>query len=93
MICIPISRPTYVYDDNVSVIHNTSKPKLTLNKKCHEIAIHAIWNSLAIRKFLTFYIRSEDNLADLFVDKKEIIGKNRKYHIAQVLCDIYDENT
>ena len=38
MMCIPISGASYVNGDNVSVIHNTSKPESTLKKKCNAIA-------------------------------------------------------
>ena len=43
MMCILISRPTYTYADNMSVIHNTSKPESIL-------AYHAICESVAMGK-------------------------------------------
>ena len=34
---ILISGPSDIYGDNMSVIHNASKPKLTFKKKCNAI--------------------------------------------------------
>ena len=64
MISIPISGASYVYRDNTSVIHNTSKPESTLKKKYNMIANHAIHESVAMGKTLTTHIRSENNTAD-----------------------------
>jgi hypothetical protein len=33
MMGVPIAGPTYVYGDNMSVIHNTQQPESTLKKK------------------------------------------------------------
>ena len=33
MMGIPISGPSYIYGDNMSVIHNTQRPDSTLKKK------------------------------------------------------------
>ena len=51
MIDIPISGPTYIYEDKMSVIHNASKPESTLKKKCNAIAYHAIHKSVATREY------------------------------------------
>ena len=48
MMGIPISGASYVHGDNMSVIHNTSKPESTLKKKCSAIAYHAIHESVAM---------------------------------------------
>ena len=37
---VKIDGPTYVYGDNMSVIHNTSKPKSVLKKKSKPICYH-----------------------------------------------------
>ena len=34
----PISEPTYIWRDNMSVIHNTQHPDSTLKKKPNQIA-------------------------------------------------------
>jgi hypothetical protein len=41
MVGVPISGPTYVYGDNMSVIHNTQRPESTLKKKSNSICYHA----------------------------------------------------
>ena len=35
MMGVPISGPSFIYGDNMSVIHNTQRPKSTLKKKAH----------------------------------------------------------
>ena len=42
MISIPIPGPSYIYGNNMLVIHNTSKPELMLKKKYNSIDYHAI---------------------------------------------------
>jgi hypothetical protein len=66
MMGIPIAGPTYIYGDNtMSVIHNTQRPELTLNKKSSSICYHYMRESVAMGESLTGHIRSEDNPADL----------------------------
>ena len=75
----------------MSIIHSTSKPESTLTKKCHTIAYHVVWKSVAIGESLTGQIRLEDNPADLLT--KVVTGEKRKYAMSLVLCDIFDGNT
>jgi hypothetical protein len=42
MMGIPISGPSYVYGDNMSVIHNTQRPEFTLKKKSNFVCYHAV---------------------------------------------------
>ena len=44
-----IDGPTYVYGDNMSVIHNTSKPESVLNKKSNYICYHFLREAVAMR--------------------------------------------
>jgi hypothetical protein len=37
MMGIPVNEPTYIYGENMSVIHNTQRPELTLKKKSSSI--------------------------------------------------------
>eukprot|EP00957_Ditylum_brightwellii_P049087 3724612-Ditylum_brightwellii.AAC.1 len=48
MMGVPISGPTFIYGDNMSVIHNTSKPESQLSKKCNSICYHAVRESVAM---------------------------------------------
>ena len=34
---VPLTGPTYIYGDNMSVIYNTSRPEWTLKKKSNSI--------------------------------------------------------
>ena len=54
---IPILGALYIYEDNMSVIHNTSKQESTLKKKCNEITYDAIFESVAMAELLTRHIR------------------------------------
>ena len=42
MMGIPVNTPTYIYGDNMSVIHNTSKPESVLRKKANSVCYHYI---------------------------------------------------
>ena len=61
----PVTRPSYIYGDNMSVIHNMQRPESTLKKKSNSICYQAIWKSVAMGESLTGHIRTEHNLADL----------------------------
>ena len=67
----------------MSVIHNTSKPKSTLKKKCNAIAYHAIHESMAMEETLTGHIRSEDKLADLLT--KVVTGHKCRFGVIGVV--------
>ncbi len=45
MMGMPVKESSYVYGDNMSVVNNTSKPKLTLKKKSNSICYHAVFVS------------------------------------------------
>ena len=77
---IPISGASDVCGDDMSVIHNTSKPESTLKKKCYAIAYHAINESAAMEETLTGHKRSEDNPADLLT--KLITGHKHKHLVS-----------
>ena len=40
MMGVRIESPIYIYGDNMSVIHNTSKPESTLKKKANSVCYH-----------------------------------------------------
>jgi hypothetical protein len=89
---IPIEGPTYVFADNMSVVHNTQRPESTLNKKSNSICYHAVRESVAMGEMLTSHIPTEDNIAD--IGTKIIPGGRKRDHlVGQVLYDIADEHT
>ena len=46
---VPLTGPTYVYGDNMSVIYNISRPESTLKNKSNSICYHAVRKALATR--------------------------------------------
>ena len=65
MMGVPISGPTYVYGDNMSVIYNTQRPESTLKKKSNSIAYHACRESVVMGESKTGHVSSVNNPADL----------------------------
>ena len=64
MMGIPLNTPTYVYGDNMSVIHNTSKPESTLKKKANSVCYHYIRECIAAGEALTAHIATHQNPSD-----------------------------
>ena len=89
MMGIPLSGPTYVYGDNKSQMTNSSRPELTLKKKCNSICYHAIRKSVAMGETLLTHIRTGENLAD-FLTKTTSCTKRRKL-VRGVVHDIYND--
>jgi hypothetical protein len=58
MMGVPLSGPTYIYGDNKSQVTNSSRPELTLIKKCNSICYHAIRESVAMGETLLTHIRT-----------------------------------
>ena len=65
MMGVRISGPTYIYGDNMSVIHNTQRLESTLRKKSNLICYHAVRESVAMGESLTGHIPTAENCADL----------------------------
>ena len=65
MMGIKIDGPTYVYGDNMSIIHNTSKPESVLKKKSNSICYHFVREAVAMRECLTKHVPTAINWADL----------------------------
>ena len=58
MMGVPLTGPTYVYGNNMSVIYNTSQPKSTLNKKSNSICYHAVREAVASGECLTTHCKT-----------------------------------
>ena len=91
MMGVPISGPSYIYGDNMSVIHNTQRPESTLQKKSNAICYHAIRESVAMGECLTCHIPTHENVADL-ATKILPGGRKRNHLISLVLHDINDHD-
>ena len=88
MMGVKIDGPTYVYGDNMSVIHNTSNPESVLKKKSNSICYHFVIESVAMRECLTTHVPTAINWSDLLI--KVLFGKKRRELVQGVLFDIYD---
>ena len=65
MMGIFISGPSYINGDNMSVIHDTSRPESVLRMKSNLVCYHAVHESVAMSKSLVGHIPSKENIADL----------------------------
>ena len=88
MMGVPIDGPTYVYGDNMSVVHNTSKPESLLKKKSNSICYHFVREAVAMGECLIAHVRTENNWADLLT--KVLFGRKRRRLVGGILFDIYD---
>ena len=90
MMGVPISGPTFVYGDNMSVINNTTKPESTLKKKSNQICYHACRESVAMGESLMSHIPTNENVADI-ATKLIPAGQKREYLVSKLLADISDD--
>ena len=86
MMGIPIDNLSYIYGDNMSVIHNTQKPESTLKKKSNQVCYHAVRESVAMGESLTGHVPTNDNPADIAT--KIIAGGIKRARLVDML--LYD---
>ena len=89
MMGVEVFGPTYIYGDNMSVVHNTSKPESMLKKKSNSICYHFVREAVAMRECLVSHIPTAKNVADLLT--KVLFGRRRRELVSAVLADVYDE--
>jgi hypothetical protein len=89
MIGISLSGPTYIYGENESQVTSSSRPELTLKKKCNSICYHAIHESVAMGETLLTHIWTGENLADFLT--KTISGAKCRKLVSEVVHDIYND--
>ena len=65
MMGIPCEDPTFVYDDNKSVLANTFMPRYTLKKRMNLLSYHFIREGCARDEWRTAYVNTNFNLAYL----------------------------
>ena len=87
---VPISGPSLIYKDNMSVIHNTQLPDSTLKKKSNSIGYHMIRESLEMKESLTGHVPSVENPADIFT-KVVPGGSKQKHLIGRMLHELYEQ--
>jgi hypothetical protein len=89
MMGVALSGPTYIYGDNMSVIHNTQRPESTLKKKSNSICYHAVRESVAMGESITGHVSTHNNPADI-ATKVLPGGQKRNGLIGLVLYDLTD---
>ena len=90
MMGVPVSGPSYIYWDNMSVIHNTQCPEFTLRGRNNSIFYHTMRESVAMGELLMTHIPKNDNPLNLMM--KVLAGQNRRNFVSNFLYDIYDEH-
>ena len=88
MMGVPIYGPSYIYGDNMLVIHNTQLPDSTLKKKSNYIFYHAVHEYVVMGDSLTGHVGTNENCADL--DTKILYGGKCRFHVSNLLYNIYD---
>ena len=84
---VPLSGFSYVYGDNMSVIHDTQRPESTILRKSKYIFYRAVRENVAIGETNTAHISTHDNGSDLLT--KVLYGAKRKKFVGEILYDIY----
>ena len=80
---VAISGPSYIYGNNMSVIHNTQRPESMLEKKSNSICFHAICDAVSMGKCLTGHVSTHNNHAD--ISRKVIPGGRKRDHLVGLL--------
>ena len=88
MMGVPLTGPTYVYGDNMSVIYNTSRPESTLMKKSNSICYHDVRKAVASGECLTTNCMTGENYSDMM--SKFIYGQKNRDNVSRILYDIWD---
>jgi hypothetical protein len=65
MMGVALSGPTFVYGDNMSVVHNNQRPESVLKNKSNSIFYHAVLESAAMGESIIGHVPSVDNPADI----------------------------
>jgi hypothetical protein len=61
MIGVPLSGPSLIYGDNMSVIHNTQRPESVLKKKSNAICYHLVREAVAMEECLTGHVSTQSS--------------------------------
>ena len=88
MMSVPLTVPTYVYGDNMSVIYNTSRPESTLKKKSNSICYHAVREAVASGECLTSHCKTGDNYYEIM--NKVLYRQKKRDNVSHILYDIWD---
>jgi hypothetical protein len=87
MFGVPISGPTSVFCDNQSVVHNSTAPESTLNKKQNTICYHCVREAAAAKIICVAKEDTETNLADILT--KPLVHQKRKNLLQHIMYGLY----
>ena len=87
MMGIPLEEATHVLADNMSVVHNTSRPESTLKKKSNSIVYHFIRESATASEIQISHVESKENISDMLT--KIQTGPERKQLAQMVLYEAF----
>jgi hypothetical protein len=90
MMDVGISGHSYIYGNNMSILHNTQRPESMLKKKSNSICYQCVQESVAMGESLTGHIGTNENVVDLTT--KVLYGQKPQYMVSQLLYNIYDNN-
>ena len=65
MMGITISGPSYIYGDNMSVVHNTSRPESVLREKSNSVCYHMVCELVAMGESLVGHVPSKENISGM----------------------------
>jgi hypothetical protein len=86
---VALSGPTFVYGDNMYVVHNTQRPESVLKKNSNSIFYHAVCEYAAMGESIIGNVPSVDNPADICT--KVVPGGQKRNHLIRLLlhdlCD------
>ena len=85
---VPLTGPTYVYGDKMSIIYNTSRPELKLKKKINSICYHAVRKAVASGECLKTHFKTGDNYSEMMT--KVLYGQKKRDNVSCILYDIWD---
>jgi hypothetical protein len=89
MMGVTLSGPTFVYGDNMSVVHNTQRPESVLKKKSNSLCYHMVRESSVIGESIIGHVPYVNNPADIST-KVVADGKKRNHLIRLLLHDLCD---
>jgi hypothetical protein len=89
MMGVTIDGPTYVYGDNMPVVHNTQRPGSVLKKKSNAICYHAVRESAPMGESIIGHVPSINVPSDICT-KVVPGGQKRDHLIGLLLHDLVD---
>ena len=90
MMGVPLSGPSYIYGDNISIIHNKQRPESTLKKKNNSICYQNLRESVAMGECFTTHIPTKYNLSDMIT--KVLYGSKERVLFKGLVYDVFDSH-